>query len=155
MSCVYGGAPYRVILRRIRLHPSAVPHYSQVSGVARILSMCAPLSCSHHCAIIGNSKFQKHDMFGTCLCSNDETSLFQTCLVSGLLSFQHTSVIPATSSRSWEQFTAYACISCKYSCSLICFSEICSILLDGPQARRHIQIETSANIALPLNFLRI
>ena len=30
--------------------------------------------------------------FGTCRCSNVETNLFRTCLVSGLLSFEHPSV---------------------------------------------------------------
>ena len=32
--------------------------------------------------------------FGTCMCSNVETNLPRTCLVSGLLSFKHPSVLP-------------------------------------------------------------
>ena len=31
--------------------------------------------------------------FGTCMCSNVETNLFWTCLVSGLLNFEHPSVL--------------------------------------------------------------
>ena len=31
--------------------------------------------------------------FGTCMCSNDESNLSRTCLVSGLLNFEHPSVL--------------------------------------------------------------
>ena len=64
----------------------------------RLLSNCVrfPQNICNGCGMPTEDAYSWHlvlSHFGTCMCSNVETNLSWTCLVSGLLSFEHPSVL--------------------------------------------------------------
>ena len=73
------------------------------------LPNCArfPLNICNGCGMQTEDAYSSEHLvlsqFGTCICSNVEANLSWTCLVSGLLNFEHPSVLLFCFQWSWEQ----------------------------------------------------